>query len=244
MGEEAEGVQARGKAQKRSAPQDGSLLGLVIDDVHDVDLRLAFELVCLLRDGHRHLFLIAFLQRHHGVAAKVHGGGLAAQLAFVEGDNLILGVRGKEVGGAGRRVVAVGTTTVRTLEYAARNTPHGVIPSDEPASGEKSRGLYSGVNSPNRRVPRSGLPLARAGQLPNNSAGHITAQRGEANIFIYPGFEFRVVGAMLTNFHLPKSTLLMLVSAFAGREPILRAYHHAVQNKYRFYSYGDCMFVE
>ncbi|MFZ0795166.1 MAG: S-adenosylmethionine:tRNA ribosyltransferase-isomerase, partial [Candidatus Korobacteraceae bacterium] len=145
---------------------------------------------------------------------------------------------------AGRRVVAVGTTTVRTLEYAARNTPHGVIPSDEPASGEKSRGLYSGVNSPNRRVSRSGLPLARAGRLPNNSAGHIAAQRGEADIFIYPGFEFRVVGAMLTNFHLPKSTLLMLVSAFAGREPILRAYHHAVQNKYRFYSYGDCMFVE
>ena len=67
---------------------------------------------------------------------------------------------------------------------------------------------------------------------------------GEADIFIYPGFEFKVVGAMLTNFHLPKSTLLMLVSAFAGRERVLRAYEHAVREKYRFYSYGDCMFVE
>jgi len=72
----------------------------------------------------------------------------------------------------------------------------------------------------------------------------IVAQSGEADIFIYPGFEFKVVGAMLTNFHLPKSTLLMLVSAFAGRERVLRAYEHAVQEKYRFYSYGDCMFVE
>ena len=63
-------------------------------------------------------------------------------------------------------------------------------------------------------------------------------------MFIYPGFQFRVVGAMLTNFHLPKSTLLMLVSAFAGRESVLNAYRHAVEERYRFYSYGDCMLVE
>jgi S-adenosylmethionine:tRNA ribosyltransferase-isomerase len=100
---------------------------------------------------------------------------------------------------AGRRVVAVGTTTVRTLEYGARQ---------------------------------------------NNKDGRITSQSGEADIFIYPRFEFRVVGAMLTNFHLPKSTLLMLVAAFTGRERILRVYEHAVQQQYRFYSYGDCMFLE
>ena len=129
---------------------------------------------------------------------------------------------------------------MRTLEYAARN-PGCVIPSDEPASGEKSRGLYSGVNFPNRRVSRSGLPLAGRDGYPTFAAIS-SAQRGEADIFIYPGFEFRVVGAMLTNFHLPKSTLLMLVSAFAGREPILR-YEHAVR-ELSFYSYGDCMFVE
>jgi len=73
---------------------------------------------------------------------------------------------------------------------------------------------------------------------------NISAAAGEANLFIYPGFEFRVVGAMLTNFHLPQSTLLMLVSAFAGREHVLDAYRHAVDARYRFYSYGDCMFVE
>jgi S-adenosylmethionine:tRNA ribosyltransferase-isomerase len=98
----------------------------------------------------------------------------------------------------GRRIVAVGTTTVRTLEYAASRRPDGRI---EP-------------------------------------------QTDEADIFIYPGFDFRVVSALLTNFHLPKSTLLMLVAAFAGREFILRAYAHAVDEGYRFFSYGDCMLIE
>ncbi len=98
---------------------------------------------------------------------------------------------------AARRIVAVGTTTVRTLEYAAQQ-----------------------------------------------GKGAIVAGAGEADLFIYPGFRFKVVGALLTNFHLPQSTLLMLVSAFAGRERVLGAYEHAVQQRYRFFSYGDCMFIE
>jgi len=102
-----------------------------------------------------------------------------------------------------RRVVAVGTTTVRTLEFAALQN-----------------------------------------SLSADGTTAVIAGSGEADIFIYPGFQFRVVSALLTNFHLPKSTLLMLVSAFAGREHVLRAYEHAVAQKYRFFSYGDCMFVE
>ena len=96
-----------------------------------------------------------------------------------------------------RRIVAVGTTTVRTLEYAAQQ-----------------------------------------GQ------GEVRAGTGEANLFIYPGYEFRMVDCLLTNFHLPQSTLLMLVCALGGKENVLRAYEHAVEGRYRFYSYGDCMFVE
>jgi S-adenosylmethionine:tRNA ribosyltransferase-isomerase len=96
-----------------------------------------------------------------------------------------------------RRVVAVGTTTVRTLEHCA----------------------------------------VKAGESP------LTPHRGETNIFIAPGHDFRIVNAMLTNFHLPQSSLLMLVSAFAGRERVLAAYAHAVQQRYRFFSYGDCMFL-
>jgi S-adenosylmethionine:tRNA ribosyltransferase-isomerase len=93
---------------------------------------------------------------------------------------------------AGRRVLAVGTTSLRALESAARG-----------------------------------------GSL-----------QGETDLFIYPGFEFRVVNRLLTNFHLPKSTLLMLVAAFAGKDNIFKAYAHAVAKRYRFFSYGDAMLIE
>ena len=100
---------------------------------------------------------------------------------------------------AAKRVIAVGTTTVRVLESVA----------------------------------------AAAGV----SAREIRETEGRTNLFIRPPFEFRVVGGLLTNFHLPKSTLLMLVSALAGRELVLEAYREAVREEYRFYSYGDCMLV-
>ncbi len=75
------------------------------------------------------------------------------------------------------------------------------------------------------------------------STAAIRAQSGETSLFIYPPFDFRVVDLLLTNFHLPRSTLLMLVSAFAGREFLLRAYEEAIRQHYRFYSYGDCMLI-
>ncbi|HAO94922.1 MAG TPA: tRNA preQ1(34) S-adenosylmethionine ribosyltransferase-isomerase QueA, partial [Verrucomicrobiales bacterium] len=73
--------------------------------------------------------------------------------------------------------------------------------------------------------------------------GSVTAGQGRTDIFIYPPYSFRIVDALLTNFHLPKSTLLMLVSAFANRELILKAYEEAVRERYRFFSYGDCMLI-
>lgn len=85
--------------------------------------------------------------------------------------------------------------------------------------------------------PGSPAPLLRA------SPSHISAISATTELFIYPGFEFRVIGGMVTNFHLPQSSLLMLVSAFAGRELILEAYRHAVESEYRFYSYGDAMLI-
>jgi len=96
---------------------------------------------------------------------------------------------------AGGRVIAVGTTSARTLEYSAQQS------------------------------------------------GHVEAGSGEADIYIYPGYHFNVVDAMITNFHLPESTLLMLVSALAGREFVLEAYREAVSRGFRFYSYGDAMFI-
>ena len=95
----------------------------------------------------------------------------------------------------GRRIISVGTTTTRTLEWAADDT------------------------------------------------GQVRTRSGGADLFIYPGHRFRVIDALVTNFHLPRSTLLLLVSAFAGRELVLESYRHAIAHGYRFYSYGDAMLI-
>ncbi|MFV1997332.1 MAG: tRNA preQ1(34) S-adenosylmethionine ribosyltransferase-isomerase QueA [Acidiferrobacterales bacterium] len=94
-----------------------------------------------------------------------------------------------------------------------------------------------------RRVIAIGTTVVRALESAVNDEGAITPFRGETDIFIYPGYRFKVVDGLLTNFHLPESTLLMLVSAFAGRELMLTAYHHAIETRYRFFSYGDAMFI-
>jgi len=96
---------------------------------------------------------------------------------------------------AGGRVIAVGTTSLRTIESIADET------------------------------------------------GHVKPGSGSTGIFIYPGYKFKVTDALITNFHLPKSTLLMLVSALAGREEILRVYREAIEKRYRFFSFGDAMFI-
>ena len=93
------------------------------------------------------------------------------------------------------------------------------------------------------RVIAVGTTSVRVLESAANMSDEASAQSGWTDIFIYPPYEFRAVDAMLTNFHLPRSTLLMLVCAFAGREFILRAYEEAIREKYRFFSYGDCMLV-
>ena len=79
--------------------------------------------------------------------------------------------------------------------------------------------------------------------IESSSSNLVQAGKAEAQLFIVPGFRFRVVDGLLTNFHLPRSTLLALVCAFAGRERVLAAYRHSVEGGYRFYSYGDCMLI-
>ena len=101
-----------------------------------------------------------------------------------------------ETKASGGKIIAVGTTTVRTLETVA------------------------------------------------TKYGKIQADKGETSIFIYPGYDFKITDSLITNFHLPKSTLLMLVSAFASKELILKAYNHAIKEKYRFFSFGDAMLIK
>ena len=94
------------------------------------------------------------------------------------------------------------------------------------------------------RVIAVGTTSVRALESAATPDGRVQAGSGETELFITPGYRFRVVERLLTNFHLPRSTLLMLVSAFAGMETIRRAYRHAVERRYRFFSYGDAMFLE
>ena len=120
---------------------------------------------------------------------------------------------------AGRRVVAVGTTSVRALETMGA---HLALPRDAAGIADARRP----ASAPPRR------------------AGGLSDSLDETSLLILPGHRFRVVSALLTNFHLPESSLLLLVSALAGRERVLAAYREAVRRRYRFYSYGDAMFVE
>jgi S-adenosylmethionine:tRNA ribosyltransferase-isomerase len=109
----------------------------------------------------------------------------------------------------------------------------------EPAAAALNAALEQG-----RRVIAVGTTSLRALEhVGHEGGGRIEPGRGETSLFIYPGFKFRVIRGLLTNFHLPKSTLLMLLCAWAGRDLTLRAYQHAVRERYRFYSYGDCMLV-
>jgi len=93
------------------------------------------------------------------------------------------------------------------------------------------------------RVVAVGTTTVRMLESAKSKSGRLLAQEGSTDLFIYPPYRFRAVDLLLTNFHLPRSTLLMLVSAFAGREFLLRAYQEAIRERYRFYSYGDCMLI-
>ena len=93
------------------------------------------------------------------------------------------------------------------------------------------------------RVIAVGTTVTRALESAAGENGEIAAGTGRTELFIYPGYRFKVVDALLTNFHLPRSTLLMLVCAFAGRERVLAAYEEAVRRRYRFFSFGDAMLI-
>jgi S-adenosylmethionine:tRNA ribosyltransferase-isomerase len=94
-----------------------------------------------------------------------------------------------------------------------------------------------------RRILAVGTTCVRALEYASDKSGNVSHGSGSCDLFIYPGYGFKVVDAMITNFHLPQSTLLMLVSAFAGRENIIKSYQEAIQNRYRFFSYGDAMLI-
>ncbi|HHU91968.1 MAG TPA: tRNA preQ1(34) S-adenosylmethionine ribosyltransferase-isomerase QueA [Halanaerobiaceae bacterium] len=108
---------------------------------------------------------------------------------------------------------------------------------------QETAGLINQKKAEGKRVIAVGTTVTRTLEAIASEQGQLTASKGWTDIFIYPGYEFKVVDALVTNFHLPRSTLLMLVSAFAGRDQVLKAYEQAVANRYRFFSFGDAMFI-
>jgi len=171
-------------------------------------------------------------ERYQTVYARAPGA-VAAPTAGLHFDAALLAAIEARGAALARLTLHVGAGTFQpvrsdTVEAHRMHKERYSIPLETMKSLENRRVLAVGTTS-----LRALESAARSGEL-----------EGETDLFIYPGFEFRVVGRLLTNFHLPKSTLLMLVSAFAGKDRILEAYHHAISLRYRFFSYGDAMLIE
>ncbi|RUO63411.1 S-adenosylmethionine:tRNA ribosyltransferase-isomerase [Pseudidiomarina planktonica] len=129
---------------------------------------------------------------------------------------------------------------VDRIEEHVMHSEYAVVPAETVAAIEQTRARGGRVVAVGTTSVRS---LESAAQAARKANTELTAYTAETDIFIYPGYEFQVVDAMITNFHLPESTLIMLVSAFAGKQHVMAAYDHAVQQEYRFFSYGDAMFI-
>lgn len=179
-------------------------------------------------------------ERYQTVFARTKGAVAAPTAGLHFTRELLQAIRGRGVEIVTLTLhVGLGTflpVRVDDLQQHSMHREYFCIPAETAAAvnGRKKLG---------QRVVAVGTTTTRALEQAAISDGAIRAGEGEADIFIYPGYEFKVVDALLTNFHLPKSTLLMLVSAFAGKELLFRAYDEAVHRRFRFYSYGDAMFI-
>lgn len=178
--------------------------------------------------------------RYQTVYAR-HPGAVAAPTAGLHFDQPMLD-RLAQMGVSSARVtlhVGAGTFQPVRVEHIAEHRMHSecyTVPQETVDAVKQARAVGG-------RVMAVGTTSLRALEAAAGG-GELRAGQGETDIFITPGYRFRVVERLLTNFHLPRSTLLMLVSAFAGTENIRRAYRHAVENRYRFFSYGDAMLIE
>jgi S-adenosylmethionine:tRNA ribosyltransferase-isomerase len=180
-------------------------------------------------------------QRYQTIFARVPGSVAAptASLHFTEKTFADLQSRGIETA---RIVLDVGLGTFRPV-VEERLTEHPMhaewyeVPEEAAAAIERAR-------STRRRIVAAGTTVVRALEAAALKDGHVRAGAASTDLYVKPGFTFNVTGAMLTNFHLPRSTLLVLVSAFGGYEPIRRAYEEAIRERYRFFSFGDAMFIE
>ena len=179
--------------------------------------------------------------RYQTVYAKVYGSSAAptAGLHFTEELLNSIKERGIQIVNITLHV-GLGTFRPINVEDVTKHAMH----SEYYIMSRETADTLNKVKENNKKIIAVGTTTVRTLETIMQKHNKFTALSGETNIFIYPGFKFKAVDCLITNFHLPKSTLLMLVSAFSSKEIILNAYHEAIKNNYRFFSFGDAMFIK
>ena len=179
--------------------------------------------------------------RYQTVYAKISGSAAAPTAGLHFTENLLTEIKNKGI------IVTyvtlhVGLGTFRPVEVDNILEHH--MHSEYYVMDEETAEILNKAKDDGRRIIAVGTTSTRTLEtIASNNNGRFKASSGDTNIFIYPGYEFKGIDCLITNFHLPKSTLVMLVSALAGRDNILNAYKNAIDNKYRFFSFGDSMFI-
>ena len=178
--------------------------------------------------------------RYQTVYARERGSAAAPTAGFHFTEGLL-----KKIEGSGVKIVKillhVGLGTFRPVK--AENIEDHVMHEEYYSVPEEAADIINGARREGGRVVAVGTTSVRALESVSDGAGKISPGSGYTGIFITPGYEFKAVDALITNFHLPESTLLMLVSAFAGREKVLELYRIAAERRYRFFSFGDAMLI-
>ncbi len=184
------------------------------------------------RPEDREKYQTVFAKREGAVAAPTAGLHFTEDLLKKLSDKgIIIRTVTLHVGPGTFKPVKVENVEEHEMDYEVYNVP--------PETAEE----VNKAKSEGRRIVAVGTTVVRTLESAADESGTVKAGEGSTNLFIYPGYRFKVVDVLITNFHLPRSTLIMLVSAFAGREKVLNAYREAVKMGYRFYSYGDAMLI-
>lgn len=179
-------------------------------------------------------------ERYQSIFAR-HAGAVAAPTASLHFDDALIAALKAQGVATAFVTLHVGAGTFQPLR--TDDLDSHVMHAERVSVSAEACDAIARTREAGGRVIAVGTTVARALEAAALRSEGLTPFSGETQLFIRPGFRFQVIDALLTNFHLPESTLLMLVAAFAGREHVLAAYAHAVQSRYRFFSYGDAMFV-
>jgi len=179
-------------------------------------------------------------ERYQTVYSKYNGSAAAPTAGLHFTEELINELKNKGIRFA-ELTLHVGIGTFRPVK--TENIEEHKMHSEYFKIGKEACDIINETRSNNRRVIAVGTTSCRVLESVADENGFVEPAEGETDIFIYPGYRFRAIEGLITNFHLPESTLLMLVCAFAGRENVLNAYKEAIEQKYRFYSFGDAMFI-